>query len=199
MTAVAITAGAFSHEGFSWHSINWRKAYRIVRRLQARIVKATKEGRWNKVKALQRLLTHSRSGKVLAVRRVTENKGKKTPGVDRVIWDTPQKKAQAVEALQHRGYKALPLRRVYIDKATGTGQRALHIPTMSDQAMQALHLRALAPIVETTGDPNSYGLRSESSTAEAIGQCFVALSPANAAQWILKCDIRACFDHIGHD
>ena len=51
-----------------------------VRRLQARIVKATQEGRWDKVKALQHLLTHSFSGKVIAVRRVTENQGKKTAG-----------------------------------------------------------------------------------------------------------------------
>ncbi len=199
MTAVATHAGAFSHERLNWHAIDWRKAHHIVRRLQARIVKATKEGRWNKVKALQRLLTHSWSGKVLAVRRVTENRGKRTPGVDQVIWDTPVKKAQAVEALRQRGYHALPLRRVLIEKANGTGKRALHIPAMSDRATQALHLLALAPIAETTGDPNSYGFRVERSTADAIGQCFVVLSHADAAQWILKCDIRACFDHLGHD
>ena len=67
-----------------------------------RIVQATKESRWGKVRALQRLLTHSYSGKVLAVRRVTENDGKKTPGVDQEIWDTPEKKTQAVHALKRR-------------------------------------------------------------------------------------------------
>ena len=66
-----------------WHQINWTKAHGNVRRLQARIVKATKEGRWGKVKALQHLLTHSFSGKALAVKRVTENEGRKTPGVDK--------------------------------------------------------------------------------------------------------------------
>jgi RNA-directed DNA polymerase len=54
----------------------------IVSRLQARIVKAQAEGRWNKVKVLQGLLTHSQSARILAVERVTENKGSKTPGVD---------------------------------------------------------------------------------------------------------------------
>ena len=53
-----------------------------VRRLQARIVKAQAEGRWNKAKALQHLLTHSHSGRILAVVRVTRNDGKHTPGVD---------------------------------------------------------------------------------------------------------------------
>jgi len=53
-----------------------------VRRLQARIVKAIQEGRMGKARALQHLLTHSHSGRVMAVERVTSNAGKKTPGVD---------------------------------------------------------------------------------------------------------------------
>ncbi len=81
-------AGAPSHDAMDWQAIGWPKAHRIVRRLQARIVKATQAGRWNKVKTLQRLLTHSSSGKVLAVRRVTENPGKRTPGLDGEIWGT---------------------------------------------------------------------------------------------------------------
>jgi retron-type reverse transcriptase len=51
------------------------------------------------VRALQRLLIHSYSGKVLAVRRVTENNGKKTPGVDQEIWDTPERKTQGPSVL----------------------------------------------------------------------------------------------------
>ena len=79
MTA-ATPAGASFHKVTDWHTIDWESANHTVRRLQARIVKATKEKRWGKVKALQRLLTHSFSGKALAVRRVTENQGKNTPG-----------------------------------------------------------------------------------------------------------------------
>src|SRR5438552_8081913 len=80
MTTVK-TVGAVSSEAEEWYAINWQTIHQNVRRLQVRIVQATKAGRWNKVKSLQRLLTHSYSGKVLAVRRVTENTGKKTPGV----------------------------------------------------------------------------------------------------------------------
>src|SRR5580700_8847867 len=104
MTTVQ-TVGAISNEAAEWFAIDWSSVYRNVRRLQVRIVKAMKENRWNKVKALQRLLTHSYSGKALAVRRVTENNGKRTPGVDRVIWDTPEKKTQAVHELKCRGYQ----------------------------------------------------------------------------------------------
>src|SRR5437016_13968743 len=96
-TAQAV--GAVSCEAAEWYAIDWRAVNRNVRRLQVRIVQATKASRWGRVRALQRLLTHSYSGKVLAVRRVTENNGKKTPGVDQEIWDTPEKKTQAVHAL----------------------------------------------------------------------------------------------------
>jgi RNA-directed DNA polymerase len=137
-----------------------------VRRLQARIVKATQEQRWGKVKALQHLLTHSFSGKALATRRVTENQGKKTAGVDKVVWNTPEKKARAVGELKRRGYRPQPLRRVYIPKSGGR-MRPLGIPTMKDRAMQALYLLALDPVAETIADPNSYGFRKARSCADA--------------------------------
>ena len=84
-------AGAVPHEQIDWTTIDWRTVNQNVRRLQARIVKATQEGRWNKVRVLQRLLTHSFSARCLAVKRVTTNQGKKTPGVDGIIWDTPER------------------------------------------------------------------------------------------------------------
>jgi RNA-directed DNA polymerase len=75
MTAVATPAGAVSRHEVDWHAVDWQKAHTIVRRLQARIMKATQAGRWGKGRALQRLLTHSFSAKVVAVKRVTENQG----------------------------------------------------------------------------------------------------------------------------
>ena len=118
MTATPL-AGAAPHHPTDWHAINWPKVYQNVRRLQARIVQATKDGRSGKVKALQRLLTRSFSGKALAVRRVTENQGKRTPGVDGITWNDPEKKAQAIHALKQRGYSPKPLKRVHIPKKNG--------------------------------------------------------------------------------
>src|SRR5712675_3399700 len=195
-TAQAV--GAVSREAAEWYAIDWQAINRNVRRLQVRIVQATKASRWGRVRALQRLLTHSYSGKVLAVRRVTENNGKKTPGVDQEIWDTPEKKTQAVHALKRRGYQSQPLRRVYIPKSDGKTMRPLGIPTMKDRAQQALYLLALAPVVETTADKNSYGFRQQRSCADAMEQCFKALRSANT-QWILEGDIKSCFDKISHD
>src|SRR5438270_3680236 len=197
MTADQNTAGASFHGVTDWHDIDWKSVSHNVRRLQARIVKATKEKRWGKVKALQRLLTHSFSGKALAVRRVTENQGKNTAGVDKETWDTPDKKAQAVQTLKQRGYHPQPLRRVYIPKSNGR-MRPLGIPAMFCRAMQALYLLALNPIAETIGDRNSYGFRPERSTADAIEQCFNVLSHSYSAQWVLEGDIKACFDGISH-
>jgi len=169
-----------------------------VKRLQNRIVKATQQNRWNKVKALQHLLTHSFSGKVLAVKRVTSNKGKRTPGVDRIIWDTPKAKADAISQMKQWGYQPLPLRRVYVAKKSGK-KRPLGIPAMGDRACQALYKLALDPIAETLADPNSYGFRTARSSADAAEQCFIALARSNCAQWILEGDIKGCFDNISHD
>ena len=190
--------GAVSHSEEQWHATDWPAVYHEVRRLQARIVKATQEGKWGRVKALQHLLTHSRSGKLLAVRRVTENHGKKTAGVDRITWHTPAQKMAAVHTLQQRGYHPQPLRRVYIPKKNGK-QRPLGIPTMYDRAMQALYLLALDPIAETQADANSYGFRPERSCADALEQCYILLAKKRDPQWILEGDITACFDRISHD
>lgn len=181
-----------------WDQIDWSKCERQVRRLQARIVKATREGRWGKVKSLQRLLTHSFSGKALAVKRVTENQGKRTPGVDGVCWRTPGSKYKAIASLRCRGYRPLPLRRVHIPKANGK-LRALGIPSMQDRAQQALHLFGLEPIAETVGDRQSYGFRPKRSTADAIEQCLIALQRDTTAEWVLEGDIKSCFDQISHD
>ena len=93
-----------------WHSIEWKKVWRTVRRLQARIVKAVAEGRWNKVKALVYLLTHSFSGRALAILRVVSNSGAKTPGVDGILWNTPEAKSAAFSRLRRHGYQPQPLR-----------------------------------------------------------------------------------------
>lgn len=129
MAAETQSAGAASHQERGWHAINWQTANREVRRLQVRIVKAQQQGKWGKVKSLQHVLTHSFSGKALAVKRVTENQGKRTPGVDGEIWKTPQKKAEAIETLTQRGYHPRPLRRIYLPKSNGR-LRPLGIPTM---------------------------------------------------------------------
>lgn len=181
-----------------WHGIPWQSAFQVVGRLQARIAKATKAGEWRTVKRLQRLLIRSTSAGACAVRRVTENRGHKTPGIDRQTWSTPAEKWEAVKALGDQHHKPLPLRRVWIPKANGD-RRPLGIPTMRDRALQALHLLALDPVSETTADAHSYGFRRDRSTADAIEQVRNALGRKASPQWVLEGDIKGCFDNISHD
>src|SRR6516164_8203930 len=163
MTAIA---GAPSTK-FTWKTINWSTVEETVRRLQLRIAKAIKLGRYCKAKALQWILTHSFYSKLLAVKRVTQNAGKRTPGIDGVVWKTDKQKMNAAYALKRKGYKAQPLRRIYIPKKNGK-LRPLGIPTKSDRAQQALHLQGLMAIAEILADENSYGFRPKRSTHDAI-------------------------------
>src|SRR5271166_2390981 len=194
---VDLFAGASSHKVSDWEAVDWPKIRQVVRRLQLRIAKAIRAGNDGKAKALSWLLTHSRSAKLLAVKRVTDNKGAKTPGVDNVIWRTDRQKYAAVQNLKRRDYRPLPLRRHYIPKKNGK-LRPLSIPTLRDRAMQALHALALKPIAETVADRNSYGFREGRSCADAIGQCFCALAKSYAPVWVLEGDIKSCFDRISH-
>ena len=194
----ATTVGANSNKEVNWHSINWKKAHRIVNRLQARIVKAKQEGNNGKVRALQWILTHSFSAKVLAIRLVTRNQGKKTSGVDGEVWNTPAKKASAVQQLKRHGYKASPLRRVYKHAKNGK-KRPLGIPTMKDRAMQAIYAMALDPIAEVTADLNSYAYRKSRGIHDAIEQVFIIFSRKVSPEWVYEGDIKACFDGINHE
>ncbi len=190
-------AGALPNRAPSWHLIDWDGVKSEVKGLQMRIAKAVKEQRWNKVKALQWLLTHSFSGKLLAVRRVSSNKGAKTPGIDGVVWSSPGSRMKSALSLARRGYRAQPLRRILIPKKNN-GKRPLGIPVMRDRAQQALYLLALEPVAEMTADSNSYGFRPYRACRDAIGQCFCALAKRHSARWILEGDIKACFDGISH-
>jgi RNA-directed DNA polymerase len=198
MTVEQSTDASFTPSPPTWKTIDWFQVRQQVRRLQMRIAKATQAGQHRKAQTLQWVLTHSRTAKLLAVHRVTTNRGAKTPGVDNVIWRTGQQKLQAAFNLNRHGYRPRPLRRHYIPKPNGK-RRPLSIPTLHDRAMQALHALALAPIMETLADRNSYGFREGRRCADALEQCHNILSKPVSAQWVLEGDIRACFDEISHE
>lgn len=191
-----LTGAPLTFEAY-WAGLDWTRLRKNVLRLQMRIAKAVRERRWGKAEALQWLLSCSWSAKLLAVRRVVTNRGKNTAGVDGVLWTTAEEIIRAARSLKRRGYKPDALRRVYIPKSNGK-KRPLGIPTMQDRAMQALYRMALIPVAETLADPNSYGFRPRRGTADAIGQCFIALAKKQSPEWVLDADIKACFDRIDH-
>ena len=204
-----------------WTDVNWQKVEENVRKLQCRIAKAVKDIKPRKViKGLMRLLNNSLSARLLAVKKVVNNKGKKTAGVDGMKINSPDKKMDAVKWLKqnnNKSYAAKPLKRVFIPKKqknskkqkisllnllkgmnTSNHWRPLGIPTQLDRAMQALHKLSLEPVAETTADLNSYAYRPLRSAKDAIQQVFMVLGYKFSANWILEGDIRGCFDNISH-
>lgn len=198
MNDIKTSCAPTDNQQTAWDSINWLKCELAIKKLQARIVKAQKEGRYGRVKTLQWMLTHSFYAKALAVRRVTSNSGSKTAGVDHVTWKDSETKFQAIGMLKRRGYQPQPLRRIHIEKSNGK-LRPLGIPTIKDRAMQALYLMALEPVAETTADSRSYGFRKERCTMDAVQQCHNVLRKGYSPEWILEGDIKGCFDHISHE
>ncbi|CDX01779.1 RNA-directed DNA polymerase [Desulfitobacterium hafniense] len=182
-----------------WKSIDWSWVEAEVNRLQTRIAKATGDKKWNTVKRLHYLLTHSYYAKLLAVRKVTTNKGSKTSGVDKELWRTPASKMRAVLSLTDKSYKSKPLRRVYIEKKGKKAKRPLGIPTMYDRAMQALYALALDPVAEIMGDSRSFGFRKGRSCHDACERIFADLSHDYSPKWVLEGDIKGCFDNISHE
>ena len=182
-----------------WNDINFIKAEKSVKKLQRRIAEAYQNQRYDVVITLQHKLLHSFYAKALAVKRVSSiNKGKYTPGIDNVLWDTPELKFEAIASLNRRGYKPSPLKRIYIPKKDG-GERPLSIPTMRDRAMQTLYKFALEPIAEVTADSSSYAYRPKRNCRNAVAQCCEILSKDRSIEWVLKLDIKSCFDNISHE
>ena len=169
----ATKAGASSTYAKHWKQVDWKKVQADVYRMQMRIAKSIREGRWGKAKALQHLLSRSFYGRLWAVKRMTSNKGSRTPGIDGVTWNSPGKRWQAALNLNVSGYRAQPLRRVYIPKKNSK-KRPLGIPTLHDRAMQELFALGLKPIAETVADKHSYGFREKRSLHEAIKMTFLS-------------------------
>ena len=193
--AAVLTIDDLMSDELCWNNVIWENAERIVSRLQTRIVKAAKGGDHKRVRSLQRLLTQSLSARLLAVKRITTNRGKNTPGVDHVLLRTPASKWRQALKLSRKDYKPQPLKRTYIPKKNGK-KRPLSIPTMHDRAEQALELQSLDPMAECRADTHSYGFRKNRSTQDAMSACYNALRLKGSPQWILEGDIEGCFDNI---
>lgn len=83
----------------NWNQINWKKARKIVSNLRKRIFRARKLGRWKQLRRLQKLLLKSYANLLLAVRQITQNNdGRKTAGVDKEVFDTPEKRVKLVNS-----------------------------------------------------------------------------------------------------
>lgn len=187
-----------------WQNVNWQEAFSAVKNLRQRIFRASDSGNWKKVRSLQKLMLRSHSNTLVAVRRVTQvNKGKRTPGVDKLVVKTPVDRGILVEILEILVKYAFlwephPVRRTYILKASGK-KRPLGIPSIVDRCLQAIVKNSLEPAYEAHFEGTSYGFRPGRSSHDALGKIYLIARPNKNKKWVLEVDYEGCFDNIAHE
>src|SRR3984957_19130467 len=150
-------------------------------------------------------LVHDRGFLAEAWLRVARNTGARTPGIDKAtvaaVENRPGGVAAFLEdiraALKSGGYRPVPVRQVMIPKKSGR-LRKLGIPTIADRVVQASLKLVLEPIFEADFQPCSYGFRPNRRAQDAISEIHLFASRPSNYQWVLECDIKACFDEISH-
>lgn len=183
-----------------WKKINWRKAGSELRKPQEKLYGALNIGAsGSEVSRIHNEILNSLGARAMAVRRVTTNGGKKTPGSDKIIWTLDEQKYEATERLktQWNKYEAKSVRRVWIPKADGITMRPLGIPTMFDRAAQTLFNFILDVHQEMGANPRSFGFRIGRNAKQAIQYAWL-LSSGASKRWVMKVDIKKAYDRVNH-
>ena len=139
---------------------------------------------------------------VVAWERVSTNKGAKSPGIDKATAAQIETGIgvedflnQIRDSLKSGEFRPVEVRQVMIPKANGKLRR-LGIPTIADRVVQASLKLVLEPIFEADFKPCSYGFRPNRRAQDAISE--IHIFGTNKYEWVLECDIKACFDEISH-
>lgn len=124
------------------------------------------------------------------------------PGVDGETWqhygETLEENLQGLsERLRRGAYRAKPVRRVHIPKASG-GQRPLGVPALEDKIVQGATAEVLSAIYEEDFLGFSYGFRPKRDQHQALDALCVGIERSRVG-WVLDADIRGFFDAIDHE
>lgn len=134
-----------------------------------------------------------------AFARVASNRG--APGPDGKSVDEVRKHLNELlpklsEALLLGNYEPGNIRRVWIPKAGGKGQRGLGIPDVIDRTIQEAVRQVLEPLYEPTFHPNSHGFRPGRSCHTAIAQAKEYLD--EGYDWVVDLDLENFFNRVNH-
>jgi len=86
----------------NWHDIDWKKARKEVSNLQEKIVIAMQNKKYKEVYKWQWVILNSYSGRAIAIRKVINNSGGKTPGIGGIVWNSPKEYIKAIDDLPIR-------------------------------------------------------------------------------------------------
>jgi RNA-directed DNA polymerase len=133
----------------------------------------------------------------VAWERVKRNGG--SAGVDRQSVEgfsarAEQRLGEVRELLRSGRYRPEPVRRVWIPKAGGSGERPLGIPTVRDRVVQTALKLVLEPIFEAEFAEGSYGFRPGRGRKKALGRVQKLLD--GGATWVVDVAIKSYFDSI---
>lgn len=179
-----------------WKQTDWIHAEDVLQQYQKELTHAVRRRDRAAVWKVQQAIVNHPLIKRLAVRHVSQIPN--TVGIDHVRWVTAADKYRAAQRLNHRPYKASPLRQIVIvDKRNGK-ERRVGIPTMYDRAMHKLYSYALSPVMEATNEPLSFGFRKNRSSFDVHENIKYALTVPDAPEYLVRTDIKAFYANVQH-
>jgi group II intron reverse transcriptase/maturase len=134
-----------------------------------------------------------------AFSKVAANKG--APGPDRetiaqVQEHLPEVLAKLRKSLLTGTYQPGEIRRVWIPKVGGKGQRGLGIPNVVDRVVQEAVRQVLEPVYERTFHPSSHGFRPGRGCQTAIAEARGYVE--EGYQVVVDMDVERFFDQVHH-
>ena len=102
-----------------------------------------------------------------------------------------------IDRLKSGRYKAPPVRRHYIPKSDGSGERGLGIPCFEDKIAQRAIVMLLEPIYEQDFLDCSFGFRPGRSAHQALQAVWKGIME-RGGRWVLDVDVRKYFASISH-
>ena len=181
-----------------WRSMNWENIYRHLAHLQKELSIAANEQNYTKVTTLQKAITEETDIRALAVHKVIDEHSVGA-GIDGVMWITDAQKMMGAMSLNAEDYKSQPFRRIIIQDKKNMKERHIGVPTVKDRAMQTLYSFALDPVSEATADKKSFAFRKGRSGLDVHYYICEALKYPNSPEWVLKGDIKSCYESISHE